>query len=119
MKAVGVQYLLTGFTQDTGVRVFAFYGIAADWARTAYSVKADLALARKHGIQMQELPLLCRAVLERRSESDDQRDFTFTEGDMTLHSDLVRAAIESHKKKGPRRPFAAATPESASPVQPA
>ncbi len=114
-----MQYLLTGFTQDTGVRVFAFEGVAADRVRTAYSVKADLALARKHGIPMQELPLLCRAILERRSEDDDQRAFTFTEGDMTLHSNLVRAALDSQKRKAPRRRFGAATPESASAVQPA
>jgi hypothetical protein len=114
-----MQYLLAGFTQETGVRVFVFDRVGEDWGRTAYSVKADLALARKHGIQMQELPLLCRAVLERRSEGDDQRAFTFTEGDMTIHSDLVRAALAAHRKKAPRRPFAAATPESASPVQPA
>lgn len=110
-----MQYLLTGFIQNTGVRVFAFEGVAADRVRTAYSVQVDLSLARKHGIQMQELPLLCRGVLERRSEGDDQRAFTFTEGDMTLHASLVRAARDSQKRKAPRRPFAAA----ASPVQPA
>jgi hypothetical protein len=119
MKATGMQYLLSGFTENTGVRVFAFEGVTNDWVRTAYSVGADLALARKYGIRVQELPLLCRGVLDRRCEDDDRRAFTFTEGDMTLHADLVRAAIESQKKKAPRRPFAAATVESASPVQPA
>ncbi len=119
MSGAGMQYLLTGFIQNTGVRVFAFECVAADRVRTAYSVKADLALARKHGIQMQELPLLCRGVLERRGEGDEQRAFTFTEGDMTLHADLVRAARDSQKKKGPRRPFAAAAPASAPSVQPA
>jgi hypothetical protein len=109
-----MQYLLTGFTQNTGVRVFVFEGVAADWVRTAYSVSADLPLARKHGIQMQELPLLCRGVLEQRGEDDDRRAFTFTEGDMTLHAGLVRAALELSKKKAPRRPFAAAATASAS-----
>lgn len=117
MKSAGVQYLLSGFTQNTGLRVFTFEGVADDWAKTAYSVGADLALARKYGIRVQELPLLCRRVLERRTEDGDQRAFTLTEGDMTIHADLVRAAIESQKKKAPRRPFtAAATAESASPV---
>lgn len=109
-----MQYLLTGFTQDAGVRVFAFEGVTADRVRTVYSVKADLALARKYGIRMQELPLLCRAVLERRGEDDEGRDFAFTEGDMTLHSDVVRTALELHKKKTPRRPFAAAATAPAS-----
>lgn len=109
-----MQYILTGFTQDTGFRVFAFEGVTDHWVRTPYSVRADLALARKHGIRVQELPLLCRGLLDRRSDDDDQRTFTFTEGDMTIHSDLVSAALEAHKKKAPRRPFAAAASESAS-----
>lgn len=105
-----MQYLLTGFTQITGVRVFAFEGVASDRVRMAYNVSADLALARQHRIQMQELPLLCRGVLDRRGEADERRAFTFTGDDMTLHSNLVRAAFEAQKKKAPRRPFAAATP---------
>jgi hypothetical protein len=119
MKGTGMQYILTGFTQDIGFRVFAFEGVTDQWVRTAYSVKADLALARKHGIRVQELPLLCRGLLDRRIEDDDRRAFTFTEGDMTIHSNLVSAALESHKKKAPRRPFAAATPQSASSAHPA
>ena len=113
-----MQYLLTGFTQDSGFRTFAFEGVAADRARSAFSVRADLALARKHGIQMQELPLLCRVVLERRNEGDDRHTFAFTEEDMTLHASLVRAALELHKKKAPRRPFAAQATASASAVRP-
>lgn len=120
MKGTGVQYVLAGFTHSTGFRVFAFEGVADDWVRTTYSVRADLALARKYGIRVQELPLLCRAVLEQRSESDDQRAFTLTESDMTLHANLVSAAIESHRRKAPRRPFAAAAkPESTPLLDPA
>jgi len=114
-----MEYRLTGFTQNTGVRVYAFEGVAADWVRTAYSVGADLALARKHGIRMQELPLLCRGILDQRSESDERRAFTFTEGEMTLHANLARAALESRKKKAPRGAFAEAVTASASAVQPA
>ena len=119
MSIAGMQYLLTGFTQATGVRIFAFDGVVDHSVHTAYSVGADLALARKHGIRMQELPLLCRGVLEQRSESDDQRAFTFTEGEMIVYASLARAAIEAHKKKTPRRPFAASATASASAVQPA
>ena len=112
MSGASMQYLLTGFAQDRGIRLFAFEGFSADRVRTAYSVAADLALARKHGIQMQELPLLCRGVLDQRSEDDDRRAFTFSEVDMILHSNLVRAALELQKKKAPRRPFAAAATAS-------
>jgi hypothetical protein len=107
MKA-SMRYVLTGFTHSTGFRVFAFDGVTEHWVRTSYSVRADLALSRKHGIHMQELPLLCRAVLDRRSEGDDQRAFTFTEDDMTIHSNAMSAAAESRKKKPWRKPAAEA-----------
>jgi hypothetical protein len=57
-----MQFVLTGFTQDLGCRVFAFDGIAVDRIRTAFTVRADMALIRRYGIQIQELPLLCRSV---------------------------------------------------------
>ena len=63
-----MQYILTGFTHDMGFRVFAFEGVGEDRVRTEYRVKADLALIRRYGIRVQELPLLCRAVLERHSD---------------------------------------------------
>lgn len=104
MKRRNMRYLLSGFTENTGIRVFAFEGVTEAWVRTAYSVTADLALARKHGIRVQELPLLCRGVLDRRGESDDRRAFTFEEDDMAIHADFLRAEIESRKKKPPFRP---------------
>lgn len=120
MKGTDMPYILTGFTHHTGLRVFAFQeGIGHGSAATAFSVSADLALARKHGIPVQDLPLLCRAVLEQRSESDDRRAFMYTESDMSLHADAVRAEAESRKRKAPRRPFTQARPDSASLVQPA
>jgi hypothetical protein len=113
MKGKGVHYILTGFTHRIGFRVFSFDGVAADWVRTTYSVRADLTLARKHGIRVQELPLLCHGILERRSEDDQQRAFTFTEDDMTVHANLVSAALEANKRKASRRHFAAAAAEPA------
>lgn len=57
-----MQYILSGFTQDMGFRVFRFEGVAVDRprTRTVFTVRADLALIRRYGIQIQELPLLCR-----------------------------------------------------------
>jgi len=105
MSRADLQYLVTGFTQNTGIRVFAFDHVGASYARTPYSVEADLSLARKHGIRMQELPLLCRAVLERRLDDDDQRAFTFTEHDMSVHQNAVHADAEARKKKPSRKSF--------------
>ncbi len=71
-----MQFSLIGFRQDTGFRVFTFEGTAADHTRTAYTVRADLALTRKHGIRVQEFALLCREILGRRRA--------------TVHGDLHR-----------------------------
>jgi hypothetical protein len=101
-----LQYILTGFTHDLRFRVFAFTCVGDDRVRTDYKVKVDLGLLPKYGIRIQELPLLCREVLERRSGSDEQRTFTYSEADMRLAADISasRAAALAQKKKVPRRP---------------
>ena len=45
-RSAKMQFVLTGFTQDLGCRVFAFEGIAVDRMRTPFTVRADLALIR-------------------------------------------------------------------------
>ncbi len=63
-----MQFVLVGFTHDMGFRVFAFECMGEDRTWTKCSVRADLALTRRYGIPVQELPLLCRSVLDRRGE---------------------------------------------------
>jgi hypothetical protein len=101
-----MQFILTGFTQDREFRVFAFEGIAADRVRTAFTVRADLALSRTYGIRLQELPLMCRGILESREEGQDQSALTFTEEAMRLHASncIAARALAAQKKKAPRRP---------------
>jgi hypothetical protein len=103
-KGTKMQYILTGFTHDAGSRVFAFESIGEDRIRTAYSVRADLALAGKYGIRVQELPLLCRNILEQRDGTDVQRTFTYTEAAMCLRASARAAEAAEQKKKTPRRP---------------
>jgi len=103
-KGKKMQYILTGFTHDVGSRVFAFECIGEDRIRTAYSVRADLALTRKYGIRVQELPLLCRNILEQRDGNDAQRAFTYTEAAMCLRATIRAAEAAEQKKKTPRRP---------------
>jgi len=99
-------YILTGFTHDVAIRVFAFEGIGEDRLRTEFIVRTDLAASRRYGIRIQELPLLCRALLERRDEAEEQRTFTYTEADMCLHAADVTAArsAAADKRKTPRKP---------------
>jgi hypothetical protein len=42
----------------------------------------DLALIPGYGIRIQDLPLLCRELLQQRVESDEISALTFTEQDM-------------------------------------
>ena len=98
-----MQFSLIGFRQDTGFRVFTFEGTAADHTRTAYTVRADLALTRKHGIRVQELPLLCRGLLERAGEGEQKYTATFTEEEMRLHAAVRNLAVL--KKKSSHKPL--------------
>ena len=97
------QFLLKGFSEISGFRIFAFERIAADRTRTAFTVRTDLALTRRYGIRLQELPLLCRAVLERHHDGAEQTAFTYTEEDMSLHADSAAARDEAAKKRKPAR----------------
>jgi hypothetical protein len=98
-----MQFLLTGFHDDVGFRVFAFQGVAADKTRSSFSVRADIALIRKYGIRVQELPLLCRGILELHNEGEPARAVIFTEEDMRLHSVHVAEEREAAARKKPRR----------------
>ena len=100
-----MQYILTGFRHEVEFRVFVFEGIREDRVRIVYLVRADLTLSRKYGIKTQDLPLLCRRLLERRDTNDIKREFTYTEAAMHLHADACAAEAAAHKKKPPRRPL--------------
>jgi hypothetical protein len=105
MDNLKTQFTLTGFRESTGYRVFQFEGIAPDRTRTPYTVRADLAMARRYGIRLQELPLLCRGVLDRRDEAANNHSLTYSEEDMSQFKDAASAREEAAKhRKPPRRP---------------
>jgi hypothetical protein len=110
-----MQFLLTGFSDDVGFRVFAFQGVATDKTRSPFSVRADITLIRKYGIRVQELPLLCRGILELRNEGEPVRAVVFTEEDMRLHAVHAAEEKEAAARKKPRRQ--PATPQEGA-VQP-
>ncbi len=86
-------FVLNGFSQDGEFRVFSFQGIAADHARTTFRVRIHLALSRQYGIRIQDLPILCKALLERSGEPPSSRNTTFTERLMSEYA--ARAAARS------------------------
>lgn len=101
-----MNFILTGFAQDGAFRVFAFEGIAAGQLRVAFTVRADLDLSRRYGIRLQDLPLICREVLEHREDGVQEHAFTFTEEAMRVHANRTAAAREeaAQNRKAPRRP---------------
>jgi hypothetical protein len=64
-----MEFVLTGFRQESNVRRYAFDAVSATHVRTHVTVSADLSLARKYRIPLQELPLLCRRLLESLTEA--------------------------------------------------
>jgi hypothetical protein len=98
-----VRFSLIGFRQGTGFRVFTFGGTATDHTRTAYAVRAHLALTRKHGIRVQELPLRCQGLLSAPSEGEQKYTLTFTEERTSLHAEGRNVAVP--KRKSSRKPL--------------
>jgi hypothetical protein len=103
-NAQHMQFTLTGFTQDAGCRVFAYDGVGEDRVRIKFTVSADLALSRKYGIRLQELPLMCLEILERTCVMDETigaepvvtlRTLSFTEAAMIRYADEIVAAREA------------------------
>ena len=105
MATTHTHFVLTGFKQDSGYRVFAFDGIAEDRSRTAFVVRADLSLIRGYGIHVQDLPLLCRGLLEREIDGQQSRALTYSEEDMRLFAQNSAATAAARKRSTPpRRP---------------
>ena len=96
------QFFLTGYTQAAGIRIYAFQG-RVDTSRMDYTVEVDLALIPGYGIRIQDLPLLCRELLQQQARPDEIRAI-FTEQRMRDHAEKLAAARQQaeHKKKQPK-----------------
>ncbi len=102
-----MHFILTKMTHEMGFRVFAFERTNEDRKRTgAFTVRADLALTRRYGIHLQDLPLICRGILERMSEAEEKRAFTFAEEEMCNYAKECAMARElaAQKRKPVHRP---------------
>lgn len=105
-RSAKLQFILTGFTEELGFRIFAFERLGEDRVRTRCTVKADLLLIRRYGIRLQELPLMCRGLLERGDDVSETPAVTFSEDQMRACADERAAAKDSaaHKRKPPKKP---------------
>jgi hypothetical protein len=100
------RFILKGFSHDQSFRQFVFEGLDEDHVRARFMVRADLTLSRTYGIHIQDLPLLCRELLEQRAVTEETHRFTLTEEDMRRHQ-ADRLAVQSaaaQKGRPTRRP---------------
>lgn len=102
----GTDFMLTEFHELHGIRYYVYLGQHDDGLLSEFTVDADVKLLRKHGIALQELPLLCRRLLEKQNPDSCLKAVTFTEDLMKEQADqravLKRAAQE--KKRAYHRP---------------
>jgi hypothetical protein len=109
-------FLLTGFRSEHSLRIYTFHRVEADRTRTVFTVSADLAIAAKYSIRVQDLPLLCRGVLDGSDAANPPRSALLSEQDMILFrdrkADAQRAAEGKRKllRKPPSSPNRPAWP---------
>lgn len=97
-------FVLTGFSHDLGFRVFEFDCVDAARTRTHYTVRADLTLVRKYGVHIQELPLLCRRLLDASAVAG--RSLTLSEAEMIACAEKEKLRNQTKARNPWRRPSA-------------
>ena len=95
-------FVLTEIRTFDNVRRYYFDVVAEDRSRRQVTVGADLDLIRRCRMPLQELPLLCRRLLEGHTEIETMM---FTEIDMERYaSERTAAANALLQKRKARRP---------------
>jgi hypothetical protein len=77
-----MKFALTTFRQDGSFRVYSFTEKPRGKEYVTYLVRADVDTARRWGISLQELPLLCCRALEDQVPTGELHTITFTPRDM-------------------------------------
>ena len=96
-----MNFVFTGFRQDDSLRHYLFQSVTRPSEK--FTVGADLNLVRKHSIPLQELPLLCRRLLEAKDEPLNSPSLVFTEQDMLGY--VEKRARAAHDAELKRRKF--------------
>ena len=94
-------FVLTGFHTFDNIRQYDFDVVGEDRRRQHVTVGADLDLIRRYGIPLQELPLLCRRLLEGLTKIET---IMFTETDMERYASERTAKANALIKRQARRP---------------
>lgn len=107
MKFPQTRFTYVGFAEKQGARIFSYQMTCEDRSKIDFTVATDLMLARSYHISLQELPLMCRAILDAIQEVGAARAYALTEQDMQSHAArLAERADEAKRKRAPRRPHA-------------
>jgi hypothetical protein len=78
------QFKLLGFSQHGDIRHFLFQRDESG-DRTVCTVHADLALARKFRLAVQDLPLLCTRLLQTEADAQPIKSLSLSEAQMQIH----------------------------------
>jgi hypothetical protein len=101
-----VDFILVGFSDHDGTRRFLFErtGPGTGPVREKFTVDADMVMARRYRISVQDLPLLCRRLLDD-ADGTVSRTLIFGEAQMCTHAGLLAAETEARalRKRPPRR----------------
>ena len=100
-------FALMGFTNEHNLRRFTFELAGSGPPRTTVVVEADMALARKYEIPIQELPLLCVRLLQSWTVGADGTA-VFPETEMIEYANRRREAKDLAERK--RHMYQAAKP---------
>jgi hypothetical protein len=102
-KGQAMHFVLTGFRQSDHTRRYYFDAIEKEHERQQVTVSADVDLARRYGISLQELPLLCLRLLEGHRNA---ASISFAEPEMVRWAADKRAArAEVENRPARRRPI--------------
>ena len=103
-----MHYKILGFSQSDSVRRYVFQRVLGNGTASAeYTVIADVALARKFRITLQELPSLCVRLLEARPEDSPSGTILLTDAEFSLHAaanlttaqeDAAKRALQSRRR---------------------
>lgn len=94
-----MNFTFTGFSQEAEFRLFAFEGISTEKVKTKHKVKVDISLLGKYGIKVQELPLLCRRLLDKHENDIDTSTLIFTEAEMCVQQSERIATMNANAQK--------------------
>lgn len=97
-----MEYHLEQFYESDSIRHFVFGCVRPDRSTATVIVRADTKVARKYEIRLQELPVLCRRLLDALPEGSFQPIITLTEEQMIVIQRTARAAAEKKPHRPPR-----------------